>query len=105
MNRRRQSKTRTIVRRTVSFAGKAKWAGAQPEKKYAEGYIRGLQREFPEKSLIQLLPWVAAHNQLAAEMLVERIERNQGEKLSPEDKVFLQQVKARLAGQMDCSAC
>jgi len=105
MNRRRQSKTRTMARRVVSFAGREKWAIARPAEKQAEDFIRGLQREFPEKSLIQLLPWVAAHNQLAAEMLVERIERNQGEKLSPEDKVFLQQIKARLAEQMDCSAC
>ncbi len=104
-HRRRQSAVRRKERQNLSSLGREKWIREQGAEKHAESFIHGLQKEFPEKSLIQLLPWVAARNRLAAKIMVERIRRNRGDKLSPEDLVFLQQVDARLAEQKDCSAC
>ncbi len=97
MNRRRQNGRR---RHAGSLAGRKEWAGAQPERKQAEGYIRWLHEdEFPEKRLIDLLRYAVKNNPPAAKLMVERIRRNQAEKLSPEDLIFLQEIEAELAKQ------
>ncbi|MEI7425268.1 MAG: hypothetical protein WCK10_04080 [Candidatus Staskawiczbacteria bacterium] len=66
-------------------------------------FLEDLKKSFPKKSKIQLLP-VALHKGgiLAAEMLIEDIERNQANKLSIDDRIFLQQVKNQLQEKRAC---
>ena len=102
MSHREQRKRRRRERQKVVSISGEKQATVQLARRQAESFIRGLQKEFPQKSLIQLLPYVARHNPLAGEMLVERIKLNQGDRLSIDDLVFLKQIKAQLAEQKDC---
>lgn len=67
-------------------------------RKRAEDSIRFLQNEFREKSLIQLLPIIIRQGgRLAALVAIGRIERNQANKLSLNEQVFLEKTKAELA--------
>ena len=68
------------------------------ENKKADRVIKSFQKQFPSKSLLQLLPVMIRRcsNKKIIKKVVERIERNQGEKLSPDDQGFLNQVKKGL---------
>ena len=71
-------------------------------KKQATHYLRNLQQEWRGWSLIQLLLVIVNNGPLlAGELAVEQIELNQ-KNLSAEDRKFLQEVKAQLAGRRDC---
>lgn len=75
-------------------------------RKTAERSIRHIQRQFPKKSLIQLLPVILKYcGPFAAELAIERIERNQGDKLTPEDRFFLQEVKTQLKERGEKKNC
>ncbi len=67
------------------------------EIKEAEHRIKGLLKEFPEKSLIQILPiLVKEENWNAVRVAIARIERNQSKKLTPEDRIYLKEIKEEL---------
>ncbi|MFH1656677.1 MAG: hypothetical protein ABH956_02800 [Candidatus Nealsonbacteria bacterium] len=68
------------------------------ENKKADKLIRNLQGQFPGKSLLQLLPVMIRRygDKKIIKKVVERIERNQGDKLTLEDRAFLNQVKKGL---------
>ena len=74
-------------------------------KKRAKDFVRDLQGQFPQKSLLQLLPVIIKYGgRLAGEMTIERIELNQGNRLSVSNRVFLQRIKAQLAEQNNTPA-
>ena len=64
----------------------------------ANRVISGFMKQFPGKSLIQILPVLIRYcsDKTIAKIAIERIERNQGEKLSFEDRAFLKEVKSQL---------
>tara|TARA_Y100000310_G_C20318365_1_gene639539 strand:+ start:176 stop:487 length:312 start_codon:yes stop_codon:yes gene_type:complete len=70
--------------------------------KRAKQIIATLQKRFPDKSLLQLLPVLLKHSGKAVtKVALERIKRNQAGKLSPEDQVFLQKVEKELSEETE----
>lgn len=67
----------------------------------AKRFLKDLKRIFPRTRKMDLLP-VALHRggKIAAELLVEEIERNQV--LLPDDRLYLQRFKAELQTTKDC---
>ena len=60
----------------------------------AEGSIRRIQRRYPEKSLLHLLRRIRLElGDFAEEVAISRIERNQGDRLSLEDRLFVEGEK------------
>jgi len=72
--------------------------GEAAQRKKARRVIRSFQRQFPGKSLLQLLPVIARHcsSKEVIREIVERIEQNQGKELSFEDRRFLEEIKKGL---------
>ena len=69
----------------------------------ARRFLDDLKKLFPKKSKMQLLP-VALHKGgiVAAQMLVEDIERNQAKKLSVADQIYLRNFKDELQRKTEC---
>ncbi len=68
------------------------------DRKRANGDINNLLKEFPEKSILQILPLlVKSCNWNAVRVAVARIERNQADKLRSEDCCYLREVKELLS--------
>ncbi len=95
-------KTALYEKRELSRQGRV----LQVAQKHAARYLRHLQeKEFPGKSLIQLLLVVARDGPLlAGAMAVEHVELNQ-KNLSADDREFLQQVKVLLAKRAEQTGC
>lgn len=68
------------------------------KRKRTEKVIRTFQRQFPGKSLLQLLPVMSRHcsSKEVIRRVIERIEQNQGKGLSFEDRCFLEGIKKGL---------
>lgn len=66
-------------------------------RKIANQTISGLLKEFPGKSIIQILPILVRKTDWSAvQVAVERIEKSQSKKISIEDIVYLNEVKSQL---------
>ncbi len=67
-------------------------------RKRANRVIRNFLKQFPNKSLIQILPVLIRRcsDIFVAKVAIERIERNQKEKLSFDDRMYLKKIKSFL---------
>lgn len=67
-------------------------------RKKTDQVIRSFQRQFPGKSLLQLLPVIVRHcsNKEVIRRVIKRIEQNQRKRLSLEDQGFLRGIKKGL---------
>ena len=54
------------------------------------------RQNFPTTRLIDLLPVIELKSPDLVRPVIERIERNQKDSLTPEDRVFLEKLKSRL---------
>ena len=69
----------------------------------ARRFLEDLKKIFPGKSKLQLLPVAFRKGgRIAAEMLIEDIERNQLRKMSVDERMDLQKFKDQLQEQNDC---
>ena len=65
--------------------------------KAAEKNILKIHERYPEKSRIQLLRRVRLElGSFAGQLEIARIERNRGDRLSPEDRMFIEEEKLLL---------
>lgn len=67
------------------------------DRKRANRSISSLLQQFPGKSILQILPILVRYQDwVAVRVAVERIEQHQAHKLTPEDRVYLEEVKSQI---------
>ena len=75
----------------------------QAERKRAKRSISHLQKQFPNKSLIQLIPVILKYGgPFAAKIAIERIKRNQKDSLTADERIFIMEVQERLEESKEC---
>jgi hypothetical protein len=70
----------------------------ETRKKRANRVIKSFMRDFPGRSLLQLLPVIQRRcsDPSVVKVAVARIERNQAKELSYEDRLFLEEFKREI---------